>query len=267
MTVFEHADDANVSVPFVNMSKRTPFYDSLSPSLSLSLSFHLFSLSHRLDSFVCVYRVCVCIPLTQVLRVVGGVRESAVGVGGMVSTITTTSKLRAKEVVSKAKDRFGSGAEAKQGAVVGSGCGGRGQDSSSVEEEEEGEEEAWRQVLLGGEWWEEQKEKANDALPPLPSLSPSLPPPLSTESSDSSSSSSTTAPTTEGEGEAHNTTTTTHKRSSRGEELIVPPRTTSTSAFFVAKSSVLRWRFRVRRHDVGFALRLRAQDAEGGGSG
>jgi len=43
------------------------------------------------------------------------------------------------------------------------------------------------------------------------------------------------------------------------EELSVPARTEHTSAYHVKKGSTLRWTFRVKEHDIGFAVRMRVQ--------
>eukprot|EP00440_Ansanella_granifera_P018778 gb/GFBE01020401.1/.p1 GENE.gb/GFBE01020401.1/~~gb/GFBE01020401.1/.p1 ORF type:complete len:428 (+),score=100.62 gb/GFBE01020401.1/:1-1284(+) len=43
------------------------------------------------------------------------------------------------------------------------------------------------------------------------------------------------------------------------EELSVPARTEHTCAYHVSKGSTLRWTFRVKEHDVGFAVRMRVQ--------
>jgi len=43
------------------------------------------------------------------------------------------------------------------------------------------------------------------------------------------------------------------------EELAVPARTEHTCAYHVSKGSTLRWTFRVKDHDIGFAVRMRIQ--------
>ena len=43
------------------------------------------------------------------------------------------------------------------------------------------------------------------------------------------------------------------------EELSVPARTEHTCAYHVSKGSTLRWTFRVKDHDIGFAVRMRVQ--------
>eukprot|EP00931_Biecheleriopsis_adriatica_P093212 TRINITY_DN66963_c0_g1_i1.p1 TRINITY_DN66963_c0_g1~~TRINITY_DN66963_c0_g1_i1.p1 ORF type:complete len:391 (-),score=101.11 TRINITY_DN66963_c0_g1_i1:109-1281(-) len=43
------------------------------------------------------------------------------------------------------------------------------------------------------------------------------------------------------------------------EELSVPARTEHTCAYHVTKGSTLRWTFRVKDHDIGFAVRMRVQ--------
>lgn len=43
------------------------------------------------------------------------------------------------------------------------------------------------------------------------------------------------------------------------EELSVPARTEHTCAYHVSKGSTLRWTFRVKDHDIGFAVRMRIQ--------
>jgi len=43
------------------------------------------------------------------------------------------------------------------------------------------------------------------------------------------------------------------------EELSVPARTEHTCAYHVTKGSTLRWTFRVKEHDIGFAVRMRIQ--------
>lgn len=43
------------------------------------------------------------------------------------------------------------------------------------------------------------------------------------------------------------------------EELAVPARTEHTCAYHVSKGSTLRWTFRVKEHDIGFAVRMRVQ--------
>ncbi|CAJ1361861.1 unnamed protein product [Effrenium voratum] len=43
------------------------------------------------------------------------------------------------------------------------------------------------------------------------------------------------------------------------EELLVPARTEHTCAYHVSKGSTLRWTFRVKDYDIGFAVRMRVQ--------